>query len=159
MTSVQRVYTGDSLVLGEIIREMYFRLRPNQPFADFNFVLSYFLFQTLQRRMAELDESGPASPGTLGQQLITKKVAMVTVKQRLQEYQSLLGDLKERVKKIEQILEEELGRREKSKKDIGVIKIWITKTIQVIERKLDSSEPVDVTTLEVGLQTNFIYTG
>lgn len=108
-------------------------------------------FQTLQRRMTELDESGPASPSTLGQQLITKKVAMVTVKQRLQEYQHLLGDLKERVKKIEQILEEELGRREKSKKDIGVIKIWITKTIQVIERKLDSSEPVDITTIEVGL--------
>lgn len=108
-------------------------------------------FQTLQRRMTELDESGPASPSTLGQQLITKKVAMVTVKQRLQEYQHLLGDLKERVKKIEQILEEELGRREKSKKDIGVIKIWITKTIQVIERKLDSSEPVDITTIEVGM--------
>ena len=116
----------------------------------------FILFQTLQRHMADLDENGPASPSTLGQQLITKKVAMVTVKQRLQEYQNLLGDLKERVKKIEQILEEELGRREKSKKDIGVIKIWITKTIQVIERKLDSSEPVDVTTIEVGLYTRLI---
>ena len=102
--------------------------------------------------MAELDENSPASPQTLAQQLITKKVATVTVKQRLQEYQTLLGDLKERVKKIEQILEEELGRREKSKKDIGVIKIWITKTIQVIERKLNSSEPVDVTTIEVGFK-------
>ena len=123
---------------------------------QFNIPLFYFVFQTLQRRMAELDENGPASPSTLGQQLITKKVAMVTVKQRLQEYQNLLGDLKERVKKIEQILEEELGRREKSKKDIGVIKIWITKTIQVIERKLDSSEPVDVTTIEVGLKSKLI---
>ncbi|XP_028414557.1 dystrophin-like isoform X10 [Dendronephthya gigantea] len=104
--------------------------------------------RALQKRMSELDEDGPQSPSTLAQQLITKKVAMVTVKQRLQEYQNLLGDLKERVKNIEQILEEELGRREKSKKDIGVIKIWITKSIQVIERKLDSSEPVDVTTIE-----------
>lgn len=99
--------------------------------------------------MAELDEEGPSSPGALGQQLITKKVAMVTVKQRLQEYQTLLSDLKERVKKIEQILEEELGRREKSKKDIGLIKIWITKTIQMIERRLDSSEPVDIATIDV----------
>lgn len=99
--------------------------------------------------MAEIDETGPSSPAELAQQLINKKVAMVTVKQKLQEYQNLLSDLKERVKKIEQILSEELGRREKSKKDIGVIKIWITKTIQIIERKLDSSEPVDVTTIEV----------
>ena len=99
--------------------------------------------------MAEIDETGPSSPGELAQQLISKKVATVTVKQRLQEYQNLLSDLKERVVKIEQILGDELGRREKSKKDIGVIKIWITKTIQVIERKLNSSEPINVTTVEV----------